>query len=841
MSLQWMRNSREQKLVPLFFVLIFSLLSFSSVAGERASFNQGWKFKLGDDKRFALPSYDDTGWQSVTLPHDWAIAGPFDPKYNARTGGLPHLGTGWYRKTLTLSKQQAGKRVRLSFDGAMQNARLYVNGELVGYRPFGYVGFHYDITEYLKFNGQANVIAVKLFAEDFASRWYPGAGIYRDTWLEIDEPLHIAQWGTFVTTPSVNKKQARVAVKTEINNLEQVDGGVLKTRILDAQGQPVASAEQKLNPNQKLAKQDFTISNPHLWGVDNPYLYRVESKLYLNGQEVDRYYSPLGIRDLKFTPDNGFFLNGERVQIQGVCLHHDNGPLGAVANRRAIERKLQIMKKMGANAVRTSHNPPSPILVELADKMGILLQVEAFDVWKAPKRGALNSYNKYFDEWHEKDLRAMIKQHRNNPSIIMWSTGNEIMEQAQKDGWKRAKQLTDIAKDEDPTRLVAAGFNHYPGAINNKLSDQVDIVGLNYKPVAYQKVHQQNPDYILLASETSSVTSTRGAYHFPALEKGRKDLSVSKHDSREVSSYDYIGPPWAYPPDIEFYYLDNNPQVMGEFVWTGFDYLGEPTPYGGRDHNKDGHWNADWPVKSSFFGIVDLVGLPKDRYYLYQSQWSDKPMVHVLPHWNWPNKVGESIPVLAYTNAEAVELFVNGKSMGKKRKGIDKATIPIDFTRWDTLGEGEFEWQSPYRLRWDVEYQPGEIEVVAYTNGKVVARKKVVTADTAYQLSLNADREVIQADGQDLSYITVEVKDKKGHLVPDAEHKIRFFVEGGEIAGVGNGDQSNLIPFNADYTRAFYGKAVLIVKSKAGRAGKIKVRAFSSHLQEGHLELTAKP
>lgn len=820
--------------------LVLMGLSLNLQAFERSSFNQGWKFKLAEGDQFASPDFDDSNWQPVTLPHDWAINGPFDVKYNARTGGLPHIGTGWYRKSFTLTEQDKGKQVTLSFDGAMQNASVYVNGTLVGFRPFGYVGFYYDISKHLKFNGQNNTIAVKLFAEDFASRWYPGAGLYRDVWIEFNHPLHIKQWGTFVKTPKVSKRKALVEIETQIKNTHGSKNGVLKTSIIDASGQIIVAAEQELSAHNQTVKQTLAVKKPTLWDVDNPYLYQVQSEVFLDDQLVDVYHTPLGIRQLEFTSDKGFFLNGRRVPIQGVCLHHDNGPLGAVANRRAIERKLQIMKDMGANAVRTSHNPPSPILVELADKMGILLQVEAFDVWKRPKRGALNSYNKVFDEWHEKDLRAMIQQHRNNPSVIMWSTGNEIMEQQVKDGWKRARMLTEIARDEDPTRLIAAGFNNYPAAIKNKLSDEVDIVGLNYKPVAYQEASKNNPNYILLASETSSVTSTRGAYHFPALENGRSDLSIKKHDSREVSSYDYIGPPWAYPPDIEFYYLDKNPQVMGEFVWTGFDYLGEPTPYGGRDHNKDGHWNADWPVKSSFFGIVDLVGLPKDRYYLYQSQWSDKPMVHVLPHWNWENKMGETIPVLAYTNADAVELFVNGQSMGVKQKGVDKTTIPIDFLRWDRLGEKVFEWQSPYRLRWDVEYQPGEIEVVAYTKGKEVARKKIKTAGPAHHLTLSADRSEIAADGQDLSYITVEVKDRQGNLVPKADNKIRFFIEGGEIAGVGNGDQSNIIPFNADYTRAFYGKAVVIVRANPEQSGPIKIRAYSSDVKEAEIVVNAQ-
>lgn len=806
-----------------------------SAPGERVSFNDGWLFHKGDVENGEITDIDDVQWERVTIPHDWAIEGPFEPRFNARNGGLPFHGTGWYRKHFTVPKEAKGNAITIAFDGVMYNAHVYINGKFLGNRPFGYIGFEYDISDYVNYGDKKNVIAVTMSPEDLSARWYPGAGIYRNTWLEINHPVHIKNWSTLVSTPNITPQSATVSVSSVVQNKAKKSNFTLKTKIVNQQGKVVASSQTEStsigSSGDKAMKALLTVDKPTLWDVTNPYLYQVESEVWVDNNLVDVYTSPLGIRNIEFTANDGFHLNGRRVQIKGVCLHHDNGPLGAIANRRAIERKLEIMKSMGVNSVRTSHNPPSPLLVELADKMGILLQVEAFDVWKIQKQSVHHAYNKFFDEWHETDLRDMIKQFRNSPSVIMWSIGNEIMEQGQKDGAVITRHLTDIAHDEDPTRLVAAGFNNHNGAIKNGLADAVDIVGLNYKPLIYREVKKEHPEWRVIATETSSITSTRGKYHFPVKK-------YNTHDSRYVTSYDIIGPVWAYPPDIEFEFLEKTPSVMGEYMWTGFDYLGEPTPYGGRDHSGDGYWNKDWPVRSSSFGAVDLVGLPKDRYFLYQSQWTTKPMVHVLPHWNWQNMIGETIPVYAYTNAEEVELFVNGKSMGKKVKGVDKAELLIDFVRWDTLGLKDY--KSPYRLRWDVKYQPGSIKVVAYTDGKVVSEKEIHTSGAPAAVKLTADRTELTADGQDLSYITVSIVDSKGHLVPTAENKVRFFVEGaGEIAAVGNGDSATLASFKTDYRRAFSGKAMLIVKTKKGQSGKIKVRAFSERLDGQTITLQA--
>ncbi|MBU2881732.1 DUF4982 domain-containing protein [Psychrosphaera sp. B3R10] len=801
---------------------------------DRESFNNDWLFYKGQQHGAELANFSDDKWRKLDLPHDWAIEGPFDKAYSARNGGLPVFGTAWYRKHFKLPTDLSRKVVSLTFDGVMANSQVFVNGHKVAERPFGYIAFQIDITPYINLHGKDNVVSVKLSPENFSARWYPGAGIYRNTWLEINDEVHVKQWETVVSTPIVKPSIAVVDYKTTIANSGYSDQNVeVITEIVTTEGKVITRANKaiaiagksELNVSHKL-----DISKPRLWDINDPYRYRVVTKIMRNGAIIEQESEPLGVRQIEYKANDGFWLNGRRVQIQGVCLHHDNGPLGASVNTRAIERKFEIMQEMGANSVRTSHNPPSPELVELADKMGVLLQVEAFDMWEIEKPSVINGYNKDFPKWHETDLRDMVKQYRNNPSVIMWSSGNEVHEQKEKDGWKLAKRLNDIIHDEDPTRLVTHGISMYPFPVENGFAEQVDIKGFNYKAYKYGELKEKHPDWIMLGTETSSVVSTRGVYHFP-IEKYRK------HVSKYVTSFDVVTPPWAYVPDLEFENLKNTPAVMGEYIWTGFDYLGEPTPYGGRDHGNKFYWNQDWPARSSSFGAVDLVGFKKDRFYLYQSQWTDTPMVHVLPHWNWPNKIGESIPVMAYTNAEEVELFVNGKSMGKKVKGVDTVRLPVSL-KYDKSVK---HFDSPYRLRWDVKYQPGTVKVVAYNQGKVVAEKTIHTAGNAAKLSLTPDRTEIDADGYDVSYITVEVQDKNGNMVPNADNKIQFNVSGaGEIAAVGNGDSATEEPFIADYRRAFYGKAMLIVKSKKNTAGEIKISAFADGLDSQPISIQAK-
>jgi len=811
-------------------VLNASEISFSL---EKQSFNDNWQFSKGELIGAEQPGFDDSKWRTLQLPHDWAIEGPLSKAYSARNGGRPVFGTAWYRKNFVLPEQSSGKLVSVFFDGVMANSQVYINGILVGERPFGYIGFHYEISRHLKPAGERNVIAVKVAPENYAARWYSGSGIYRNTWLEFNNPTYFEPWSTQISTPEIKSNKATVLVKTEINNQTQLNELSLSIELLDADGKVEANHVQELMGNNEhiiKAAATLDLQNPRRWDIDDPYRYRVITKLLHKGHVIDSNTQPLGVRIVEYKADDGFWLNGRRVEIQGVCLHHDNGPLGAAVNTRAIERKLEIMQDMGVNAVRTSHNPPSPELVELADKMGILLQVEAFDTWLQPKHTVINGYHKYYKEWSERDLSDMVKIHRNNPSVIMWSIGNEIYEQKKKDGWKYAKRLTGIVKATDPTRLVTAGLSDYPQFTKSKIAEEIDIVGLNYKATEYQDIINKYPGKPMLGTETSSVVSTRGEYHFPV-------KPLEKHPSKYVSSYDLYAPYWAYIPDIEWDNLDKTPAVMGEFIWTGFDYLGEPTPYGGRDHGDKFYWNQDWPARSSSFGAVDLAGFPKDRFYMYQSRWTSEPMVHVLPHWNWPNRVGEKIPVVAYSNAQEVELFVNGISQGRKTKGVDKMRIPVKLRYKKQIKH----FDSPYRLQWQVEYQPGDIKVVAYIDGKAVAEKQIFTADLAAQVKLTADRTELTADGYDLSYITADVLDTKGNPVPDADNLIHFSVEGAaEVMAVGNGDSATVEPFVADYRRAFNGKALLIIRTIKGQTGEIKVSAFSKELNVEPIMLMVK-
>ncbi len=790
---------------------------------ERIPFNEDWLFQKTEDSTATQPDYDDSQWRSLSVPHDYAIEGPFKPEYNSRTGGLPIHEEAVYRKKFTIDEEKKGSITSLEFEGVMSNATVYINGQEVYHRPSGYIGYEIDITPYIKF-GEENLVAVHMKQEMLSSRWYTGAGIYRKVWLETKNPVHIAHWGTHISTPEISSEKAAVSIETKINTTNASTTGhyFLNTQILDENGKEVASTSTEIDwadENTSTIHQNLVIENPNLWDIDAAYLYKGVSKIILDEQEIDQYETSFGVRHIEFTRD-GFFINGRKEKIQGVCLHHDLGPLGAAVNLRATERQLEIMKDMGVNAIRTSHNPPSREQLELCDKMGILVQAEAFDVWGIPKTE--NDYSKHWDEWHERDLRDMIRRDRNHPSVIMWSIGNEVREQGEADGRIIAERLVKISKEEDPNRPVTAGFDHLKTALKNGLGQAVDLVGANYKPTQYEQMMKTYPEIIVYGSETASTVSSRGVYHLP-LEK------YDKHESLQVTSYDINSPPWAYPLDVEFMVQDALPNNIGEFIWTGIDYLGEPTPYGGKDNSTHGNWDGDWPARSSYFGAVDLAGFPKDRFYLYQSQWTEEPMVHILPHWNWEEAEMDTIPVFCYTNAEEAELFVNGKSMGKKIKGKDTTRIPVDFYAW---GRKEKFYDSPYRLSWNVPYEAGEIEVVAYTDGKEVARKVIQTAQSPAQIALEADRTKIDADGDDLSFITVQIQDENGVFHPLADNLVEFKVTGpASIAAVGNGNAASTEPFQANYRKAFNGLSLLVIKSKKGESGKITIEATSEGLK----------
>ncbi len=802
------------------------------LSGERRiSFNDGWRFHRGEADGAEQPGFNDSQWLELRLPHDWAIDGPFDPKLNPHTAALPIFGIGWYRKSFVLPDQARGRYFSIEFDGAMANSRVWLNGQELGGRPYGYIGFAFDLTPYLRFGAQENVLAVRLSPEDHASRWYPGAGIYRNVWLVITGPLHVARWGTYITTPQVSPEQSTVAVAIELRNRTKADARItLRTSILDASGRTVSQTKTAvLIPagGAQTASATLTVDHPQRWDIDRPYLYTLVSEIVEAGRVVDRYTTPFGIRAIAFDKNQGFSLNGRQLKLHGVCLHHDLGALGAAVNRRAIERQLQILRAAGVNAIRTSHNPPAPELLDLADRMGFLIMDEAFDMWRIPK--VPNGYSKYYDQWSERDIRDLVRRDRNHPSVILWSIGNEIPEQSSANGWEEAKRLAGFVRQEDPTRPTTAAFDRWEQAISNHLAEQVDIAGFNYKPTHYEEILKGHPNWTIFGSETASCVSSRGVYHLP-IEK------YKKHPSLQLSSYDIIAPPWAYCPDVEFTYQDKLPQLLGEFVWTGFDYLGEPTPYFGDPYFGDGATvETDWPARSSYFGMVDLAGFPKDRYYLYQSVWTQSPMVHLLPHWNW-EKTGQIVPVMAYSNADEVELFLNGKSLGRKKRFSERWELPVGP---NISADGQF--ATKYRLVWQVPYQPGTLRAVAYQADKEVATAEVRTAGPAARIRLIPDRSSIAADGDDLSFITVRIEDKDGNLCPGTDNSVRFNVSGsGRIVAVDNGNAATVEPFHADHRRAFNGLALLIVGARRGQPGQINIEASSEGLTPAKIQVSAQ-
>ncbi|MDD4991838.1 MAG: beta-galactosidase GalB [Paludibacter sp.] len=783
-----------------------------------------WKFKSENIQQAPAVDFDDSLWEIVSIPHDWAIRKPFDlnqdmqwvqvkedgekePKLRTgRTGALPIFGIGWYRKSIDVPKSDSDKKIFVEFDGAMSQAKVYFNGDFVGEWPYGYSSFSFELTKYIK-PGQKNVLAVRLENKPESSRWYSGAGIYRNVRLLTLSPIHVAHWGTYITTPQITAKKGTVLVQTKVQNQSDYKDKIeVVTEIVTENRQLVATAKtSKVIVGESELSQTLEIKNPVLWDINSPIRYFSITKIYAGKLLVDSYETPFGFRTLFFDNNKGFFLNGKNIKLKGVCLHHDLGPLGAAVNYRATERQLEIMKEMGCNAIRTSHNPPSPELLELCDKMGFVVMVESFDEWRNGKN--LNGYHRFFDKWAENDMVAMIHRDRNHPSVIMWSIGNEIREQDEVDGKKVAQFLVDICHREDPTRPTTAGFDKPIGALKNGLTDVVDLVGFNYKPFIYTIVHADNPNYKIYGSETASTLSSRGVYKLPV-----KENKNPWYDDYQTSSYDLNYAPWASTPETEFEKQDDCEFIMGEFVWTGFDYLGEPTPY-----------NEGTPAKSSYFGAVDLAGLKKDRFFLYQSRWSSEPVLHLLPHWNWEGKEGDTIPVFCYTNYPKVELIVNGKSMGIKAKS----------------NSGKYE---RYRLMWnDVIYQPGEIKAVAYDiNGKIAATQNIKTAGKPAKIKLTPDRTIITADGKDLSFVTVEITDKDGNLCPHAQRLLFFKTDGvGNLKALCNGNPIDHTSFSSNYMHVFNGKLVAIVASTK-KSGVVKLMVGGDKLIANEIIINTK-
>lgn len=825
----------------LFLGLILPLCAGAQVRTERL-LEKGWKFTREDNPGFSGKEYDASGWQSVVVPHDWAIYGPFsinNDKQNlaiaqdgqkeamehaGRTGGLPFVGPGWYRLDFNAPEFTDGKRCVLKFDGAMSHARVYINGEEACFWPYGYNSFYVDATPYLK-KGEVNNVAVRLENEHESSRWYPGAGLYRNVHLIVTEDAHVPVWGTQLTTPHVAKDFAKVNLKTklEVPEGKSIKDYTITTRLKDKNGKVVAEGSEKGSGfDGNGFEQDFIVTEPALWSPDTPELYTAVSEIYEGDKLKDEYSTTFGIRSIEVVPNKGFFLNGEKIIFRGVCNHHDLGPLGGIPNEAGIRRQIRILKDMGCNAIRTSHNMPSPELIKACDEMGMMVMPESFDEWSTAK--VPNGYHKLFDEWAEKDMVNLIHQFRNNPSVVMWCIGNEVSDQWNGDkGPKISRFLQDICHREDPTRPVTQGMDAPDAVVNNNMAAVMDIPGFNYRPHKYQENYSKLPQQMILGSETASTLSSRGVYKFPVVRR-----AMAKYDDHQASSYDVEHCGWSNLPEDDFIQHEDLPYCIGEFVWTGFDYLGEPTPY-----------YSDWPSHSSLFGIVDLAGLPKDRYYLYRSHWNkDAETLHILPHWTWPGREGEVTPVFVYTNYPTAELFINGKSQGKRTKDLS-VTV---FNSADSASTADLKRQTRYRLMWmDTKYEPGTVKVVAYDkDGNAVAESEVRTAGKPYRIELTPDRSEISADGKDLSFVTVRVVDKDGNLCPAANNEIKFKVKGeGSYRAGASGDPTSLESFQKPQMKVFSGMMTAIVQSSE-KPGKIVLEASSKGLKGAVLDITSK-
>ena len=805
----------SQKYFFTLFVTLFISLSINSQTRKIITLHDGWKFQKGDYKNAETINFDDSKWQAISVPHDWAIFGPFDKEIDkqnvaitqngekiptektGRTGSLPHIGTAWYRNEFSISENELSKKIIILFEGAMSEPEVFLNGKKVGEWKYGYSYFYFDISKNI-LKGK-NTIAVKLTNKEFASRWYPGAGLYRNVRIIIKNQESIAQWGTFITTPFVTDSLAKINIKTKINS----NHGFVKTIIYDALGIEITSQESN-NIFGNEFEQNIPLKNPKLWSPENPYLYTAKTQYYVNNQLFDETTTRFGIRKIEYSREKGFLLNDKITKFKGVCLHHDLGPLGTAINKAALKRQLLILKDMGVNAIRSSHNMPSFEQLELADELGFLFLAESFDEWKKPK--VENGYHRFFDEYAEKDIVNLVRATRNHPSIVMWSSGNEVPDQWGTEGVKRAKWLQDIFHREDPTRPVTVGMDQVKAVMASGFGAIMDIPGLNYRVHLYEEAYEKFPQGFLLGSETASTVSSRGIYKFP-VEKG----SMKQYDDFQSSSYDLEYCSWSNLPEDDFILQDDKPWVIGEFVWTGFDYLGEPTPY-----------DEKWPSRSSYFGMIDLAGIPKDRYYLYRSRWNTKEeTLHILPHWNWEGREGEKTPVFVYTNYESAELFINGKSQGIQRK----------------IKNGNP--QERYRLLWnDVVYEPGTLKVIAFDkNGKTAKEKEIKTAGKPYKIVLEADRTNLIADGDDISFVTVSVVDKNGIPCPTATNQLNFEVKGnGTFRAACNGDATSLELFHLPTMKLFSGKLVVLIQSTED-PGNIELSVSGKGLKKGNLSL----
>ncbi|WP_324673557.1 beta-galactosidase GalB [Hymenobacter sp. GOD-10R] len=801
------------------YVICFVLLILGQAAFARpvprvvTDFNKDWKFYLGDNVQAKEAQFNDTPWRHLTLPHDWSIEGKFDEKNPAKPegGGLP-TGIGWYRKAFVLPTSVKDRHVFIEFDGVYRNSEVWINGHWLGKRPNGYISFRYELTPYLKPGKQTNVLAVRVDnSAQPNSRWYTGSGIYRNVRLVTTGKVAVDQWGTFVTTPKVDNSSAAIRVSTKVRNTtgkpQQVS---IVATVYDAAGKQVTehtNSSFTLRDTLTTVTQDLALMQPRLWSVEQPYLYKVVTTIKSKQGVEDRYETPLGIRYFNFDAQKGFSLNGKAMRILGVCQHHDLGALGVAVNVRAMERQLKILRAMGCNAIRTAHNPPAPELLDLCDKMGFLVLDEAFDMWAKKKNG--QDYHVDFKQWHRRDLEDQIRRDRNHPSVFMWSIGNEIREQFDSTGTRLTKELTAIVKRLDTTRPVTSALTEQePDKNFMSQAGVLDVLSFNYKHEGYPELPKRFPNQIFLATETAAAFETRGHYDLPSDSirvwpiDGKTKLTTGNPDFT-ASSYDNARPYWGATHEAAWGAIKRNPHLTGLFVWSGFDYLGEPLPY-------------PWPARSSYFGLIDLAGFPKDAYYLYQSEWTNKPVLHILPHWNW--SAGQTVDVWAYyNNADEVELFLNGKSQGVKKKGSDDLHVT-----------------------WRVKYEPGTLQAVSRKGGQTVLTRTISTAGKPAKIELTADRNTLKADGRDLAFVTVRVLDDKGNLVPNADNLVNFATSGpASIASVDNGYQASLEPFKATYRKAYNGMCLAIIQTQE-KGGNITLTATAEGLAPVTLTLTSK-
>jgi len=803
----------------------------------RDPFDFGWKFLKGDAPGAQQPAFADANWRALDLPHDWSIEGPFaqnEPSGGA--GGSAPTGIGWYRKHFHVPASYKGRKVSVEFDGVYQNSEVWINGHYLGKRPFGYISFAYDLTPHLNAAGD-NVIAVKVDnSRQPSSRWYTGSGIYRHTWLVAVSPMHVAHWGTFVTTPRVSKEAAAVQVKTRVRNEENTPAAcTLVSAMVDREGKVLYTAEgsQEIGANDEYEfAQQIAVDKPSLWSVADPYLYKLRSTVRLGQKLADEYETPFGIREAVFDADRGFLLNGERLKLNGVCLHHDAGSMGAAVPERVWERRMEVLKGMGCNAIRTSHNPPAPEFLDLCDRMGFCVMNEAFDEWKAGKpqvRG--NGYSLNYDDWHERDVTDFVHRDRNHPSVVLWSCGNEIGDQLTPRGVELLRELLAIFHREDPTRMVTVACDQIaaePRQAPVEFLSLLDVVGYNYadrwrerRELYYSLDKLAHPGWRMIGTESSGMGGPRGDYRGLMPPAPGQPAAAVPAPGPAMGGRGFGRGFRGLDTEQLWKFVSTHDYIAGDFMWTGIDYLGE----------------SGWPNHGATAGCIDTCGFPKDGYYFYQSQWTDKPMLHLFPHWNWKGREGQFLPVACYTNCDSVELFLNGRSVGAKGYVFPRYGMQGRYGQYAPGANASIRTTSDLHLAWDVPYEPGTLRAVGAKGGQPVITVEISTTGDPAAIGLSVDRETIRADRRDVAHFVAKVLDSQGRMNPDADHEIAFEIQGeGRLIGVDNGDPSDQEDYKGKQRKCFHGMCLGIVQSTAA-AGQIRVTASAPGLKPATLTI----